>query len=164
MAFDGLLGGHLLFAVIWIVTSFVGVVMLLRVVKTPSNLSALRNALMLRTLVAASGGLTVLIGAAFYYYVEFYRKSYAISSSGLPLVDTGALLGVIVFIWQTAQGAGIRRSLKAQISALSTTTGSTSSTVSQSGVQSKLPSRAMLIAPPILLLVAFALMEGGAMM
>lgn len=160
LAFDGLLGGHLLFAIIWIATSFMGVGMLFRVIKTPANVSALKNALMIRTIVAASGGLTVLIGAAFYYYVEFYRKSYAISTSGLPLVDAGALLGVIVFAWQSVQGAGIRRSLKAQIASVSAASGSTV----QSQIQTRLPSRVMLIAPPILLLVAFGLMLSGAMM
>jgi hypothetical protein len=166
MAFDGLLGGHLLFAIIWIVTSFASAVILFRVLKTPINPSLLKNAILIRTLVAASGGLTVIIGAGFYYYVEFYRKSYAISSSGLPLVDAGALVGLIAFIWQTLQGAGIRRTLKAQIGSLSSTTtaSSGSATPNQSQIQSKLPSRAMLIAPPILLLVAFAIMLGGAMM
>jgi hypothetical protein len=165
LAFDGLLGGHLLFAVIWIATSFVGVAMLSRVVKAPANISALKNALMMRALVAASGGLTVLIGAGFYYYVEFYRTSYAISAKGLPLVDAGALIGVIAFIWQTAQGARIRRALKEQLASLrSTTTVSNAPTVQSSQLQTKLPSRAMLIIPPILLVVAFLLMGAGAMM
>jgi hypothetical protein len=111
-------------------------------------------------LTAAAGGLTVLIGAGFYYYINIYRTAYATSASGLPLVDTGAALGLIVFAWQMAQGSRIRKSLKATINA----SGGATTQAQTTRNATSLPKRWMLIAPPVLLLLAFILMIGGSMM
>jgi hypothetical protein len=117
---------------------------------------------MSQTLTAAAGGLTVLVGAGFYYYINIYRTAYATSPSGLPLVDTGAALGLIVFAWQMAQGSRIRNSLKATIAAAGVAGGAATSVQTTSA--STLPKRWMLIAPPVILLLAFILMIGGSMM
>jgi hypothetical protein len=158
LAYDGLLGLHILFALIWIVTTFIGTTALLRVTRSPGDSGLRKRALFTRTLIAASGGITVLVGIAFYYYVNFYRPIYAISSAGLPLIDTGALLGLIVFGWQMVEGPRIRKALNAT---------KTSSSASPSGANpntENLPKGWMLVLPAFLLLIAFALMIGGSMM
>lgn len=107
---------------------------------------------------AIGGGLTVLIGLGFFYYINIYRTAYATSSAGLPLVDSGALLGLIVLVWQMSQASRIRNALKT-ISA-----SGAASTPAQTAKPATIPQSWMLIAPAILLLVAFALMIGGTMM
>lgn len=120
---------------------------------------------MSQMLTAAAGGLTVLIGAGFYYYINFYRTTYATSTSGLPLVDAGAALGLIVFAWQMAMSPRIRNSLKATIGAGEASRGpATSSSVQTTASTTTLPKSWMLIAPAVLLVVAFVLMIGGSMM
>ncbi len=146
-------------ALLWIAGSFIGLRALLRLSKQPGDVISVKRARVSQILVSAVGGLTVLIGAGFYYYINIYRTAYATSSSGLPLVDTGAVLGLIAFAWQMAQGSRIRNYLKAAIT--KSVTGS-EGTVTQP--TTALPKRWMLIAPPILLLFAFVLMIGGSMM
>lgn len=153
IAFDGLLGLHIIFALAWVGTSFVGARLLLRVVQTPNDSSLRKRALLMRTLIAATGGITILVGAGFYYYINFYRTSYATSSSGVPLIDAGALLGVVAFAWQMSQGPRIKRALSAPTSA-------SSSPVSLPGM----PKNWMIVAPGIVLLLALLLMIGGSMM
>jgi hypothetical protein len=159
LVLDGLLGVHVLFALLWVAATFVGLMTLLRLEKSPTDSSLKKRASMLNMLVAAGGGITVLVGAGFYYYINFYHPSYATSARGLPLVDAGAALGVIVFIWQMAQGSRIRRALKTNIP--SQTQGSQKV---PSALKANLPKSWMLIVPALLLLVAFALMVGGSMM
>jgi nitric oxide reductase large subunit len=156
LAYDGLLGLHILFALIWIVTTFIGTTALLQVTRSPGDSALRKRALLTRTLIAASGGVTVLLGIAFYYYINVYRTIYATGSAGLPLIDTGALVGLIVFAWQMAQGPRIRRALKE-----GTTSGGASGPASNIA---GLPKSWMLVLPALLLLVAFALMIGGSMM
>lgn len=160
--FYGLLGLHVVFALIWIVGSFISLTALLRLLKQPTDVSSAKRARMSQVLAAAGGGLAVLIGAAFYYYINVYRTAYATSSSGLPLVDSGAALGLIVFAWQMVQGSWIRKSLKATI-ATAEASGGASATVQTTNTPN-LPKSWMLIAPFVLLLVAFILMIGGSMM
>ena len=160
--FYGLLGIHIVFALAWIAGTFIGLLALMRVSKQPSNVSSAKRARMSQMLTSATGGLTVLIGVGFYYYINFYRTTYATSSSGLPLVDAGAVLGLIVFAWHIALGSRIRNSLKATISAASTSVGS--STPAQTTRATTLPKSWMLITPAILLVIAFVLMIGGSMM
>lgn len=157
--FDGLLGLHIVFALLWIASTFIGLRALLRLSNQPKDVSVAKRARTFQMLTAAAGGLTVLIGAGFYYYINVYRTAYATSQSGLPLVDAGAALGLIVFAWQMAQGSRIRNSLKATISASGGPTQAQTATNTTS-----LPKRWMLIAPPVLLLLAFVLMIGGSMM
>jgi hypothetical protein len=161
LIFNGLLGLHIVLALIWIAATFISLRSLLKLSKDPRNLSSAKRARMSQMLIAAAGGLTVLIGAGFYYYINFYRTAYATSKTGLPLVDAGAVLGIIVFAWQMAMGSRIRNSLKAIISAPATS-GSTTTTPVQT--ISSLPKSWMLIAPAILLVLAFLLMIGGSMM
>jgi hypothetical protein len=156
--FDGLLGLHIIFALIWIIASFLGVSTLLRVSKRPADVTSAKRAKTLQMVTAAAGGLAVLIGAGFYYYINFYRTAYATSSTGLPLVDAGAAIGLIAFAWQMAQGSRIRKSLTAMIAS----TGK-SDTVQTANI-SNLPKSWMLITPAILLLVAIILMIGGTTM
>lgn len=160
--FDGLLGLHVVFALIWIVGSFISLTALLRLSKQPADVSSARRARMSQMLAAAGGGLAVLIGAGFYYYINIYRTAYATSPSGLPLVDSGAALGLIVFAWQMAQGSRIRQSLKTTIATTEASGGASASV--QTSTTSTLPKSWMLITPFILLLVAFILMIGGSMM
>ena len=160
--FDGLLGLHIVFALLWIAGTFIGLGALMRLSKKPADVSSAKRARMSQMLTAAAGGLAVLIGAGFYYYINVYRTEYATSSSGLPLVDAGAALGLIVFIWQMAQGSRIRNSLKATIAATSASSGASAPV--QTANAPTLPKSWMLIAPAILLVVAFLLMIGGSMM
>ena len=128
---------------------------------TPATISRLKTIL---TVVAASGGLTVLIGLGFYYYVNFYRTEYATSASGLPLVDAGAALGLIAFILQMVSGPRIRRALKS-VSSPATPVGTGQTPVSGgTSFRTALPPMWLLVLAPILLLLAFALMIGGSMM
>lgn len=158
--FEGMLGLHVIFALTWIVGTFLGLSALLRLSKHHGDVAAAKRARMSQVLAAAGGGLTVLIGIGFYYYINFYRTTYATSSSGLPLVDAGAALGFIVFVWQMAMSSRIRKSLKTTMATTVTSGAESSST--QSGTT--LPKSWMLIAPAVLLLVAFVLMIGGSMM
>lgn len=160
--FDGLLGLHVVFALIWIAGTFVSLSALLRVSRQPTDVNSAKRARIWQMITAAGGGLAVLVGAGFYYYINIYRTSYATSSSGLPLVDAGAVLGLIVFAWQMAQSARIRKSLVSLIDSITATAGST--TAVQTANTTTLPKRWMLIAPAILLLFAFILMIGGSMM
>jgi hypothetical protein len=160
--FDGLLGLHIIFALIWIIASFLGVSTLLRVSKRPADVTSAKRAKTLQMVTAAAGGLAVLIGAGFYYYINFYRTAYATSSTGLPLVDAGAAIGLIAFAWQMAQGSRIRKSLTAMIASTGGSAGK-SDTVQTANI-SNLPKSWMLITPAILLLVAIILMIGGTTM
>lgn len=127
---------------------------LLHLSKQPGDVFAAKRARTAQVIAAIGGGLTVIIGIGFYYYINFYRTAFATSSTGVPLVDAGALLGLIVFIWQIVLGPRIRKSLKAIIGAGSSTPAQTST----------LPKNYMLITPAILLILAFLLMLGGSMM
>ncbi|MDG6998081.1 MAG: hypothetical protein JRN15_03090 [Nitrososphaerota archaeon] len=159
--FDGMLGLHIIFALTWIAGTFIGLTAFLKLSKQPGDVSAAKRARTAQFLGAAGGGLTVLVGLGFYYYINFYRTTYATSSSGLPLVDAGAALGFIVFLWQMAMGPRIRKSLRAIIG----TTGVTSTAPAPAQSRATgLPKNWMLIAPAILLLLAFVLMIGGSMM
>lgn len=153
--FDGMLGLHIVFALTWIAGTFMGLTALLKLSKQPGDVSAAKRARTAQFLGAAGGGLTVLVGLGFYYYINVYRTAYATSSSGLPLVDAGAALGFIVFLWQMAMGPRIRKSLRAVIAA---------STAPAQTRAPTMPKNWMLIAPAILLLLAFVLMIGGSMM
>ena len=155
--FNGMLGLHIVFALTWLAGTFIGLRALMQLSKQPGDVSAAKRARMGQMLQAAGGGLTVLIGIGFYYYINIYRTAYATSSSGLPLVDAGATLGFVVFIWQMVLGPRVRRSLKTVIS-----TGG-SATPAQP-ISATLPKNWMLIAPAALLVLAFVLMIGGSMM
>lgn len=160
-AFDGLLGLHIIFALIWIASAFISLRALMTVSRIPSDTSARQRAIMVQRLVAAAGGLTVLIGIGFYYYINFYRTAYATSPAGLPLIDTGALLGIIVFVWQMAQAPRIRRALKSMTP--QENAGASSSSANPQ-VNSGLPKTWMLLVPAFLLVIAFLLMIGGSSM
>ena len=138
-----------------------GLTALLKLSKQSGDVSAAKRARTAQFLGSAGGGLTVLVGLGFYYYINFYRTTYATSPSGLPLVDAGAALGFIVFLWQMAMGPRIRKSLRAII--VTTAGASTSPAPAQSGAPA-LPKNWMVIAPAVLLLLAFVLMIGGSMM
>jgi hypothetical protein len=152
-----MLGLHIVFALIWLAGTFVGLRALLQLSKQPGDVSAAKRARMGQMLTAAGGGLTVLVGIGFYYYINVYRTAYATSSSGLPLVDAGAALGFIVFIWQIVLGPRVRRTLNTIISRSGAATPAQPSS-------STLPKNWMLIAPAVLLVIAFVLMIGGSMM
>lgn len=163
--FDGLLGLHIVLALLWIAGTFIGLRSLLRLSKEPKDVSSAKRARMSQMLTAVAGGLTVLVGAGFYYYINFYRTAYATSSSGLPFVDAGAALGIIVFAWQMAMGPRIRRSVSAAISAVAgNDVATTSLPVQTTATTRTLPKSWMLIVPAVLLVVAFVLMIGGSMM
>jgi uncharacterized membrane protein len=162
LAFDGLLVLHVIFALVWVAASFISARAITSLAKSTDQASKNR-VLMSQRLVAAAGGLTVLIGLGFYYYVNYYRPAYATSSSGLPFVDAGAVLGILVFIWQMAQGPRIRRAIASMNTGQATTAGS--SGMSQSTqVATALPKSWMVFLPGILLILALLLMVAGSSM
>lgn len=156
--FDAGLGLHTIFALVWIIGTFVSLQALLRLSKQPTDVSSAKRARIAQMLKAVGGGLTVILGLGFYYYINVYRTAYATSSAGLPLVDSGAVLGLIVLIWQMSQASRIRNALKA----LSATGASTPQI--QTTNTATLPKSWMLIVPSILLVLAFLLMIGGTTM
>ncbi len=164
LVFDGLLGLHIIFALLWIVASFILVRSLMGLIRSPNDTHIKQRALVAQRVVAAAGGMTVLVGATFYYYINFYRTAYATSSAGLPLVDAGALLGIIVFVWQMATGPRVRRSLNALGASPNVSPNVTVATVPARTTDTSLPKSWIVLLPAILLLLAFALMIGGSMM
>ena len=160
LAFDGLLGLHIVFALLWIAVSFISARSVMGVIKTPTDTSLKNRALMSQRLVAAAGGITVLVGAGFYYYINYYRPAYATSASGLPLVISGAVLGVIIFAWQMAMGPRVRRAL----TSTSMNANSSPNTKPVQTTNNSLPKGWMVLLPAVLLILAFALMIGGSMM
>lgn len=162
LAYDGLLGLHIIFALSWLVVSFLGIRALISIAKSPSNAGLVKRAQTLQMLISAAGGITVLIGIAFFYYVDVYRTAYAPSSSGLPVIEAGAALGFIAFILQMIASPRIRRALKTAIPAA--TPAQPNMPSSSTVATMKLPPAWMTLVPAVLLLVAFALMIGGSMM
>jgi hypothetical protein len=161
LAYDGLLGLHIIFALAWLVVTFVGIQTLLSIAKSPGNVNLVKRSQTLQSLIAATGGITVLIGIGFLYYVDVYRKSlYGLSGSELPLIGAGAALGLVAFILQMIAGPRIRHALKAGMPAATPTQTPTPS----SSNAMKLPPAWMTLIPAVLLLIALALMIGGSMM
>lgn len=166
--FDVILGLHAIIALVWLGSLLAGLSPSLKLYGSSADVSAFKRGLMLRWLIAGSGGVAVIMGLLLYYYVAAVAKSFAPSSSGAPLVAAGAILGALVFIVSTLQSRSLRIAFKARIEqSMGALSGgihaSTIGPVRPSNSQ-KLPSKGLLISMPIILVVALLLMIAGSMM
>ncbi len=113
---------------------------------------------MLSRIVASVGGIALVFRIILYYYINFVDKTYATSSSGLPLIGAGAAFGIVAFVLFTYQSPKLRKACREKIMlASSAPQGSTTVPVSKTD----LPSRTLLIVTPIILIGALVLMVVG---
>jgi hypothetical protein len=165
---DTILAIHVIFALVWLGAMIAGIFPALRLLRAGATDSARDPAIfgrgiVLSRVVAGAGGLAVVFGIVLYYYINFVDKTFATSASGLPLIGTGAGLGLIAFILSTYQSGKLRRGYKARIQQAGSATGTHGPTAPSSAQTSKngFPPRYLILVTPVVLLVALVLMIIG---
>jgi uncharacterized membrane protein len=181
--FDILLILHIVTALAWLGALFAGLFPALKLYGPSSagDAPAFRRGMMLRRLISGVGGLAVLFGIILLYYISAVDKSLAPSSTGLPILAAGALLGLVAFALSMMQTRPLQRAFEARIeqqqsppppqqqqaqpSSPSSSARPMVATTSnlQARVQ-KLPPKGLVISTPVILLVALVLMVAGSMM
>ncbi len=169
--FGIILGLHAIFALVWLGALLAGLSPSLKLCRSSSlvDVSIFRRGMLLRQLIAGSGGAAVVMGLLLYYYVTAVDKSFAPSSVGELLVITGASLGAVVFIVSTMQSRGLRAAFKSRIEQGTLgmlSRGAQASTIGpvRPSNSEKLPSKGLLISMPIVLMIALLLMVAGSVM
>ena len=160
--FTALLLGHVILALIWLVTLLAALPMTLKLYGTSGGATTFKRAAMLRGVIAGSGGAALVLGIILIYYVEAVAKSYAPSAVGTPFVAVGALLGAVAFGLSTSQSRSLRVAFKAKMVQKSAMPSTGASQVSTSAL--KLPPRGLIISTPVILVIALLLMIAGSMM
>jgi hypothetical protein len=166
---DTILVFHVVFALVWLGAMIAGIFPALRLIRAqatdPSrdDPAIFRRGIVLSRIIAGAGGVAVVFGLALYYYINFVDMAFATSASGLPLIGTGAALGLIAFILSTYQSPKLRRGYKYRIQQASTAAGipgQASPNVSQT-TRNQLPPRYLILITPVILLLALVLMVIG---
>lgn len=158
--FDTLLILHVIFALVWLGALFAALSPTLKLYKGSSlDSSSARRGIMLRGLIAGAGGISVIVGIILYYYIVQVDTAFAPSSTGIIFLASGAILGAIAFILSTIQTRSLRMAFKERVAQPSGTVSTTTSTQ-----RAGLPPRALVIATPIILVLALLLMLAGGMM
>jgi uncharacterized membrane protein len=115
--FVALLYTHITFVVAWLGATIVGNIVLFPMIPKlrPETQAELGQVMVPRLFRFGMivGGIALLVGVALYSYINYVATSYATSVSGLPFIQGGALLGLLILVVHTTIQSSTAKKMKA---------------------------------------------------